>query len=74
MPTTQCSQPSNIEGRILLALDAVKKSYISSFRAAAELYNVPPLTLSHRARGRTAKEDSRSKNLKLSITEKATLS
>jgi hypothetical protein len=74
MPTTQCSQSSNTEGRILLALDTVKKGHISSFQAAAKLYNVPPLILSHQARGRTAKEDSRSGNLKLSVTEEATLS
>jgi hypothetical protein len=42
LPTTQLNQN---EGRIALALDALKQGHFSSIRAAAKVYDVPNLTL-----------------------------
>ena len=41
-----------IEGRIELAIAALKKKEISSIRKAAKLYDVPRSTLTYRLKGR----------------------
>jgi hypothetical protein len=73
MSTTPSDQASYTEGRILLAIDAIKKGHISSIRGAAKLYDVPRSTLTHRVRGRTARLDSQSRNRKLTSTEESVL-
>ena len=42
---------ANQEGRILLALEDIKKGNIKSLRVAAKLYNIPLSTLYRRATG-----------------------
>ncbi|KFY93033.1 hypothetical protein V500_03941, partial [Pseudogymnoascus sp. VKM F-4518 (FW-2643)] len=39
------AQSSNQEGRILLAINAIKQGQFQSVRAAAALYNIPRTTL-----------------------------
>ena len=45
----------NREGRIALAIQAIKSGQVSSLRAAAESFDVPYTTLYHRYKGRLAK-------------------
>ncbi|EDN10036.1 hypothetical protein HCAG_05839 [Histoplasma mississippiense (nom. inval.)] len=73
MSTTQRNKVSAQEGRLLLAIQALKNDQISSIRAAAKLYDVPRSTLTHRVSGRTARVDIPQKNRKLSLTEEESL-
>ncbi|EDN10246.1 conserved hypothetical protein [Histoplasma mississippiense (nom. inval.)] len=73
MSTTQRNKVSAQEGRLLLAIQALKNDQISSIRAAAKLYDVPRSTLTHRVSGRTARVDIPPKNRKLSLTEEESL-
>ena len=49
---TQAKSP-NQEGRILLAIQALKEHQFKSVQAAALLYNVPHSTLTNRMNGMT---------------------
>lgn len=47
------------EARVILAIEAIRKSPELSIRAVARLYNIPRSTLTNRMNGRTFKADSR---------------
>ena len=64
---------ANLEGRIILALNAYKKNHFRSLRAAASAYDVPRTTLTRRFKGTPSRPDSVSPNLKLTQTEETTL-
>ncbi|KAF7712132.1 HTH Psq-type DNA-binding domain-containing protein [Penicillium ucsense] len=64
---------ANQEGKILLALDDIKNGRIKSLRAAAKLYEIPPATLHHRARGRLPRVDQRPPSYKLTDLEENSL-
>jgi hypothetical protein len=55
LPTTQLNQN---EGRIALALDALKQGHFLSIRAAAKAYDVPNSTLQRRVHATPARSDS----------------
>jgi hypothetical protein len=61
------------EGRIALAIDALKQGHFISVRDAAKLYNLIHSTLQHRVNGRLAKCNLRPTNYKLTDIEKSTL-
>jgi predicted HTH domain antitoxin len=52
MPRKAAKNPSNNEGRLQLAVNALKKDQITSVREAARLYNVLRLTLQARYKDR----------------------
>lgn len=66
-------QSASKEGRIALAIDAYKSGYFTSQSAAARAYDVPKSTFQTRLEGIQTRQETRSKNLKLSDTEEATL-
>ena len=71
---TQSSQNSmESEGRILLAIQAIKRQEISALREAARCFNVPESTLRTRLRGTTFRAETRANNHKLSETEEESL-
>ena len=53
------------EARVILALKALENDKRLSLRAAAKLYNVPPMTLSDRRAGRTTQSDATPRSKKL---------
>jgi hypothetical protein len=57
------------EGRLLLALQAIKPRGKLSIRQAAKLYNVPYTTLCDRHAGRPPRRDIRLKSIKLTLVE-----
>ena len=59
----------NLEGKIDLAIDAIKNKKIKSVHAAARLYEVPYQTLHHRLEGRLSRASIRANGLRLSYTE-----
>jgi hypothetical protein len=61
------------EGRIALAMDALKQGHFTSVRGAAKSYDVGNSTLRRRIRGQPARRDSRPTNRKLTDTEESTL-
>ncbi|ODM16767.1 hypothetical protein SI65_07732 [Aspergillus cristatus] len=61
------------EGRILLAVQAIKKQEITSIHEAARRFNVPKSTLSTRLRGTTNRSELRANNHKLTETEEELL-
>jgi hypothetical protein len=61
------------EGRLLLAVNAIKKSQVSSVRKAASVFNVPETSLRHRLSGRASRVESRAYNRKLEQSEEQTL-
>jgi hypothetical protein len=61
------------EGRVALAMSAIRKNQISSGRRAAKIYVVPRSTLQARLKGRPSKLGSRAKNRKLLECEEETL-
>jgi helix-turn-helix, Psq domain len=61
------------EGRIALALEALKQGYFTSARAAAKAYDVPKSTFQNRANGIPMQLQHRPPNCKLSIVEETTL-
>ena len=58
MATPTQAQPSNQEGRIILAIEALKEGNIKSIRAAAMSYDVPFESLRTRLNGVTSRRDS----------------
>ncbi|KFY68126.1 hypothetical protein V496_01281 [Pseudogymnoascus sp. VKM F-4515 (FW-2607)] len=73
MPQPTQAQSSNQEGRILLAIQAIKLRQIKSVRAAAISYNVPSLTLFDRIHGMTSRRDSTPNLRKLTPYEESAL-
>jgi len=61
------------EGRIALAVDALRQGHFTSFRAAAQSYDVQWKTLSRRFRGQLPRCDTRPSNCKLTEIEESTL-
>ena len=61
--------PSNQEGRILLAIQAVKLGQFRSLKAAAISYDVPRTTLSNRINGIASRRDSTPNSQKLTPEE-----
>src|SRR5450432_1634515 len=70
-PTTTSSVQQ--EGRIALAVEALKQGFFTSVRSAARSYDVPHMTLSRRVRDILARRDKRPTNCKLTATEELTL-
>jgi DDE superfamily endonuclease/Tc5 transposase DNA-binding domain/helix-turn-helix, Psq domain len=64
---------SEQEGRILLALNAIKKQEISSIRQAARYFNVPEATLRRRRHGTTFRSETRANSHKLTELEEFSL-
>ena len=67
-PPTQ-ALPSYEEGRILLAIQALKLCQFKSIRAAAKAYDVPRSTLQTRLDGITSRHDSTPNSQKLTPKE-----
>ena len=61
------------EGRILLAIQAIKRQEISALREAARCFNVPESTLRTRLYRTTFRAEIRANNYKLSETEEESL-
>ena len=61
------------EGRILLAIQAIKRGQIRSILAAAKLYDVHYTTLRARLKGRSARCDSTPINRNLTFMEELAL-
>ena len=61
------------EGRIALALNALKNNQITSRRAAASLFDVPESTIRDRMNGITSRADIRANNHKLTQNEEDSL-
>ena len=61
------------EGRIALALEALKQGYFTSVTAAAKSYDVPKSTFQNRVNGVPMQINHRPPNCKLSIIEETTL-
>jgi hypothetical protein len=71
---TESSQKSaNQEGRILLALDDIKNSRVTSIRAAAKLYDIPYSTLHARLNHRVSRDNTRANSHKLTELEEDSL-
>jgi|SRR5450432_1981325 len=60
---------SNKEGRILLAIQAVKQGQFQSIRAATTSYDIPRTTLRRRINGMTSRRDSIPNSRKLTPKE-----
>ena len=76
MPPKLYSKPSNSvekEGKLLLAISALKKKEISNIREAARLYDVPRSTLQDRLRGKTYREETRPNSHKMTQNEEESL-
>ena len=69
LPQQPDMPPSSKEGRVILALDALKRDKKLSLRAAAKLYNIPAATLSDRRAGRPARRDTMPNSKKLTKSE-----
>jgi len=61
------------EGRIALAIDALKQGHFTGVRGATKAYDVVRSTLQNRIKGRPARRDSRPTNRKLTDMEESTL-
>ncbi|ODM23528.1 hypothetical protein SI65_01117 [Aspergillus cristatus] len=61
------------EGRVLLAIQAIKKQEISSIRDAARQFQVPRTTLQRRLTGLTVRSETRANSHKLTKTEEQSL-
>ena len=71
---TQSSRNSiEREGRILLAIQAIKKQEITAIREAARRFDVPESTLQTRLRGTTFRAETRTNSHKLTETEEESL-
>ncbi|KFZ24980.1 hypothetical protein V502_00540, partial [Pseudogymnoascus sp. VKM F-4520 (FW-2644)] len=57
MPQPTQAKSSNQEGRILLAMQAIKQGTCQTVQAAAVLYDVPRTTLRDRIHGITSRRD-----------------
>ena len=73
MPPQRMPAKAQQEGRILLAMQALRTKRISSVARAANTYEIPRSTLSHRLHGRVAREDTRANSYKLTLTEEQVL-
>jgi len=73
MPPPTKAQLVQQEGRIALALEALKQGYFTSARAAANAYDVPKSTFQDRVNGLSMQVNHRPPNCKLSIAEETTL-
>jgi transposase-like protein len=71
-PLNNAQLPSN-EGRIALAVQAIKQGQFSSVRAAAQAFDISKSTLSRRVKGVDARRDSIPINRKLTTIEELTL-
>lgn len=65
--------PSNKEGRILLAIQALKLGQFKSVRAAAKVFEVSHVTLSRRVNGIPSQRDSLSNTQRLTLREEETI-
>ena len=61
------------EGRVLLALEAIRNKQIPSVAAAATEFNIPRSTLRRRLAGTTNRSETRANNHKLSEIEEQSL-
>jgi hypothetical protein len=61
------------EGRIALAMDALKQGHFTGVRSATKAYDVVCSTLQNRINGRPVRRDSEPRNRKLTTTEESTL-
>src|SRR5450432_1389733 len=73
MPPLTKAQLVQQEGRIALALEALKQSYFTSARAAAKAYDVPRSTFQNRVNGLPMQINHRPPNCKLTATEELAL-
>src|SRR5450432_3460873 len=73
MPSLTTAELVQQEGRIALALEALKQGYFTSARAAAKAYDVPRSTFQSRVKGIPMQINHRPSNCKLSIAEETTL-
>jgi len=64
---------SQIEGRVLLALDAYNQGTIRSLRAAANTYEVPFETLRQQSKGRLSRQEIRPNSSKFTKAEEELL-
>ena len=70
--TTRSNDP-NIEGRVLLAIQAFRRGQFKSLLSAADSYDVPYSTVRDRSRGRKARRDCLPNSRKLTSTEESAL-
>lgn len=76
MPPKRSQKRQNLteqEGRILVAIQAIKKQKKLSIRAAARIYDIPNSTLHHRLKGRENRVDLRANSFKLTEIEEISL-
>ena len=62
MPLPNATQSMQQEGRIALAMDALKQGHFTSARGAAKAYDVVYSTLQNRINGHPARRDSEPRN------------
>ena len=67
------AQCSNQEGRVQLALNAYHNRQFKSLRRAAEVFEVPPSTLTDQYNGKPHRPESRHAQHKLTTTEERTI-
>jgi predicted HTH domain antitoxin len=76
MPPVRSQKRQNLteqEGRILLAIQALKKQENLSIREAARIYDIPNSTLHHRVKGRENRVELRANSFKLTEIEENSL-
>src|SRR5271165_1294210 len=73
MPQPNNTQLMQREGRIALAMDALKHGHFASVRDAAKSYDLIHTTLQRRVNGQPARYNLRSPNCKLTNIEESTL-
>ncbi len=71
--TGQAQKRIEQEGRIELAIQALKSEKISSLNKAAKVFDVPRSTLQERVRGATYRQNTRANNTKLDEIEEDSL-
>lgn len=73
MPPIRTQTPSNSEGRLDLAVDAIYLKKITSVRQAARVYDVSRSTLSNHLQGVKSRVNTRANRCKLTLYEEETL-
>jgi hypothetical protein len=73
MPRPTQAKSSNQEGRILLAIQAIKQGNCQTVQAAAVSYDVPRTTLRDRIHGMTSRRDSTPNSRKMTLYEESAL-
>src|SRR5450432_3332707 len=73
MPPPNSTNSVHREGRLALAIEALKQGFFTSVRGAAKAYDVPFSTLQYRVHGHPTRRDTRPTNCKLTTTEELTL-